>query len=117
MQIFDVNRRRGIRLACVAENPCRGLQQLVTPLLPLVRVNIMGLRKLNQCLLSPDGFHCHLRLESRAVVPARSSAHCLLLARGNHAAVARKVHLSTLFRFLELSLSLLFRGLDRKPFH
>jgi hypothetical protein len=39
------------------------------------------------------------------VVPARSSRHGHLLARGNHAAVARKIHLSRLFSFPEPPLS------------
>jgi hypothetical protein len=39
------------------------------------------------------------------VVPARSSCHGHLLARGNHAAVARKIHLSRVFSFPEPPLS------------
>jgi hypothetical protein len=39
------------------------------------------------------------------VVPARSSRRGHLLARGNHAAVARKIHLSRLFSFPEPPLS------------
>lgn len=64
-------------------------------------MKMMGLGQLNQCLLSPDGFHCHLRLESRAVVQAWSPAHYLLLARSNHAGFSRKGRLSNLFRFPE----------------
>jgi len=33
------------------------------------------------------------------VVPARSSRHGFLLARGNHAAVEKEIHLSRLFSF------------------
>jgi hypothetical protein len=35
------------------------------------------------------------------VIPARSSRHGHLLARANHADVARKIHLSQLFSFPE----------------
>jgi hypothetical protein len=56
------------------------------------------------------------------VVPARSSRRGHLLARGNHAAVARKIHLSRLFSSPEPPLSCLapaheavIRALMRSP--
>ena len=66
--------------------PARLFPQPVRPLLQLVTTNMMGLGQLNQCLLSPDGFNCHLRLESRAVIQAWSPAHYRLHARSNHVA-------------------------------
>lgn len=47
----------------------------------LVRVNVKILRQLAQRLLALDRGHRHFHLEYRAVVPARSSCHGLLLAR------------------------------------
>jgi hypothetical protein len=44
-------------------------------------------------------------LKAGLVVPARSSCQGHLLARGNHAAVARKIHLSRVFSFPEPPLS------------
>jgi len=47
----------------------------------LVRMNVEILRQLDQRLLALDRGHRHFCLECRAVVPARSSCHGLLLAR------------------------------------
>ena len=48
--------------------------------LDLVRMHIEFLRQLDQCLLALDRGHRRFRLECRAMVPARSSSHGLLLA-------------------------------------
>ena len=61
------------------------------------------LGKLRDGPIAFDGGKRHLRLESRAVVPARSSCHGP--RSKHHAAVARKIHLSRLFRFPEPPLS------------
>src|SRR5215207_1008847 len=53
------------------------------------------LRKLGQRPLALDGGQSHLRLESRAVIPARSSRHRLSCSRAILAAVRQKLHLST----------------------
>src|SRR5947199_9735926 len=52
------------------------------------------LRQLGQRLLAPDGGHGHLRLESRAMIPARSSRHRLSCSRAILAAVRQKLHSS-----------------------
>jgi hypothetical protein len=59
------------------------------------------LRQLDQGLLALDRGYSDLSLEGRAVVLARSSRHGHLLARGSHAPMARKIHLSRLFSFSE----------------
>jgi hypothetical protein len=59
------------------------------------------LRQLDQGLLALDRGYSDLSLEGRAVVLARSSRHGHLLARGSHAPMARKIHLSRLFSFPE----------------
>jgi hypothetical protein len=46
------------------------LKELVFPLLDLVRMHVELLGQFNKRLLAPDGGKRHLRLESRAVVPA-----------------------------------------------
>jgi hypothetical protein len=84
-----------------AKNPGGAFQELIAPLLDLGRMDIEVLRQLDQGLLALDRRYSDFRLEGRAVVPARSSRHGHLLARGNHAAVARKIHLSRLFSFPE----------------
>ncbi len=52
-------------------------QKLRAPLRDLVGVNVELLRQLGQRPLALDGRQRHLRLEGRAVVPARSSGHAL----------------------------------------
>ena len=47
----------------------------------LVWMNVEILRKLDHGLLALDRCYSHFRLECRAVVPARLSAHGLLLVR------------------------------------
>jgi len=61
--------------------PGRPLKQLVSPLLDPVGMDVEFLRQLDHGLLALDRGYRHLRPESRAVVPARSSCHGLLLAR------------------------------------
>ena len=65
----------------------------------LVRVNVELLGQLHQRLLALDGRQSHLGFECRAMIPARSSRHGSLLALGNHADVARIIHLSPLSKF------------------
>ena len=60
--------------------PCRPFEQLVAPLLDLVRVNVDILRQLDQPLLALDRNHSHFCLKCRAVFPARSLWHSHLLA-------------------------------------
>jgi hypothetical protein len=58
---------------------CRGrLGMIVSDLVPM---DIELLRQLDYGLLARDRGHCYFRLERRAVVPAWSSCHGLLLAR------------------------------------
>src|SRR5205823_11892667 len=52
------------------------------------------LRKIGQRLIALDGGQCHLRLERRCVVPARSSAHHLSCSTAILALVRQKSHLS-----------------------
>ena len=51
--------------------------KLRLPLRDLIGVDVELLRKLSQGSFALDGGKRHLRLKSRCVVPARSSAHCL----------------------------------------
>ena len=103
---LHVDRRFQLGFRFSAKNTRRAFQQLVAPLLDLVRVEVEILCQLDQGLLALDRRHCKFSLECRAVVPAWSSCHGHLLARGDHAAVARKVHLSQLFSFPEPPLAL-----------
>jgi len=57
------------------------LKELVFPLFDLVGVHVKLLGQFHQRLLAPDGGKRHLCLESRAVVPARSSRHGLSCSR------------------------------------
>jgi hypothetical protein len=94
-----------IRLGRGPEHAGGAFKELITPLLDLIGAPIKVLSQLDQGLLPLDRGNGHLCLECRTVIPARSSRHGLLLARGNHTAVARKTHLSQLFRFPEPPLS------------
>ena len=51
--------------------------ELRFPRCDLIGVDVELLRQLSQCSVALDGGERHFRLESRCVVPARSSAHCL----------------------------------------
>src|SRR3954447_14668797 len=57
-------------------------------------MNVELLCQLGQRLLALDGGQSHLRLESRCVVPARSSGHCFSYAARILAAFRQKLHLS-----------------------
>ena len=68
---------------CLGAKDARGtFQELRAPLRDLVGVNIELLRQLSQRPLALDGRQRHLRLEGRAVVPARSSRYGLSLLLG-----------------------------------
>jgi hypothetical protein len=54
MQRLHVDRWRQISLRGIAKNACRAFQQLVTPLLDLVRMDVKILRQLNQSSLTLD---------------------------------------------------------------
>lgn len=56
-------------------NPRAGLQQLLLPLLDLVRMDVELLGEFRQRLVSTDGRQRHLRLKSRTMVPAWLSRH------------------------------------------
>jgi hypothetical protein len=81
MQGLHIDGRLRLGLRGFTEHPGRPLKQLVSPLLDLVRMDVELLRQLDHGLLSLDRGYRHFRLECRAVVPARSSCHGLLLAR------------------------------------
>jgi len=70
-----------LSLGSLSEHTSRPFEKLVTPLLHLVRMRVEFVRQFNQRLLALDRSNCRFRLECRAVVPARSSSHGLLLAR------------------------------------
>jgi hypothetical protein len=80
MQSLYIDDRLRIGLPGFAEHPGRALEQLIAPLLDLVRVNVETLRQLDQRLLALDRGHGHFCLECRAVIPARSFCHRHLLA-------------------------------------
>src|SRR5690242_9867839 len=76
------------------------VEKLRLPLSDLIGVNVELLSQLGQRLLAPDGGQSHLRLESRCVVPARSSGHCFSCAARILAAFRQKLHLSRCSDFL-----------------
>ena len=77
--------------------PSRGL---ISPRLDHIRVDIELGGQLSQRLLALHSSKRHLRLEGRAMVPARSSRHGVSCSR-HHAAVRQKIHLSQMFRWPE----------------
>jgi hypothetical protein len=82
VQRFDIDGwTRRFRLRFIAENACRPLKELVFPLFDLVGVHIELLGQFHQRLFASDGGERHLCLESRAVVPARSSRHGISCSR------------------------------------
>jgi hypothetical protein len=101
MQGRRVDGRLRIRLGRGPEHACGAFKKLITPLLDLVRVNVEILCQLDQGLFPLDRGNGRRRFECRTASLARPSRHGLLLARGDHAAVARRIHLSQLFRFPE----------------
>src|SRR5208337_4639050 len=56
-------------------------------------MDVKLLRQFRQRQLAPDGGQCHLRLECRGVVPARSSAHVLSCSAAILAAGRQKLQL------------------------
>src|SRR5215204_7581971 len=96
MERFDVDCRcTRLRLGCRPEYPGSPFEQQRLPGRDLVRMDVELLRQFGQRLLAFDGGQSHLRLESRAVIPARSSRHRLSCSRAILAAVRQKLHLST----------------------
>jgi hypothetical protein len=81
MQGLHIDSRFRLGLRGLAKHAGGTLQELIAPLLDLVRMHIEILCQLDQGLLALDRGHRHFRLECRAVVPPRSSCHGLLLAR------------------------------------
>src|SRR4051812_49203218 len=96
MERFDVDcRYTWLGLGCRPEYRGSPFEQQRLPGRDLVRMNVELLRQFGQRLLALDGGQSHLRLESRAVIPARSSRHRLSCSRAILAAVRQKLHLST----------------------
>ncbi len=88
----------------LAGNPRSPLKELIPPSLDNIRVHIELGGQLGQRLLALHSSKCHLRLESVAMVPARSSRHTMSCTR-QHAAFRQKTHLSQTFRLPAPSLS------------
>src|SRR4051794_37244489 len=96
MERFDVDGRyTWLGLGCRPEYRGSSFEQQRLPGRDLVRMDIELLRQFGQRLLALDGGQSHLGLESRAVIPARSSRHRLSCSRAILAAVRQKLHLST----------------------
>src|SRR4051812_42331950 len=106
MQRLHVEGIRCVRLRLGPEHPRSPFQELRLPTRDLIRMHVELLRKLGQRLLALDGSQGHLRLESRAVVPACSSRHRLSCPATSLAAVRQKLHSSPLSRFPEPTLGL-----------
>src|SRR6266566_5240713 len=69
--------------------------ELRLPRCDLIGVDVELLRKLSQGSIALQGRKCHLRLEGRCVVPARSSVHGLSCFAGHSVpAIRQKPHLS-----------------------
>jgi hypothetical protein len=81
MQGLYIDGRFRIGFRGFAEHPGRTLKKLIAPLLDLVRVDVELLHQLDHGLLTLDRSYRGLCRECRAVVPAWSSCHALLLAR------------------------------------
>jgi hypothetical protein len=71
------DRRLCRRAAAGTEHIGSSAPKLRLPRGNLIRVNVELLGKLRQCPIALDGGKCHLRLESRCMIPARPSAHGL----------------------------------------
>src|SRR5215204_5622971 len=96
MERFDVDCRcTWLGLGSRPEYPGSPFEQQRLPGRDLVRMDVELLRQFSQRLLALDGGYSHLRLEGRAVVPARSSRHRLSCSRAILAAVRQKLHLPT----------------------
>lgn len=95
MQRLHVDRRLcRFAMAVRSENPGSAFQQLPPPGRDLVRVNVKLLCQLGQRLLAPHGSQCHLRLESRTMVPACSLRHLISCSAAILAAFRQKLHLA-----------------------
>jgi transposase len=70
-------RLRGSAAATRTEHIGGSFLELRLPRCDLIGVHIELLCQLSQCSIALDGCKRHLGLESRRVIPARSSAHCL----------------------------------------
>jgi len=101
MQCIHVDHRRQFSLRGIAEYPGRAFQQLVTPPLVLVRMDVKLLCQLNQSSFTLDCGYSYFRLKGRAVSPRAVVLSWSSPRLQHHAAVARKIHLSRLFRFPE----------------
>jgi hypothetical protein len=101
MQCLYVNHRCQFSLRGLAEYPGRAFQQLITPLLDLVRMDVKLLCNLNQSSFTLDCGYSYFRLEGRAVSPRAVVSSWSSPRLQHHAAVARKIHLSLLFSFPE----------------
>lgn len=75
MQRLHIHGRSRLGLYKSTKDSRSTFQKLRAPLRDLVRVNVELMCQLGQRLLALDGRQRHLRLEGRAVVPARSSRH------------------------------------------
>src|SRR4051794_22224650 len=96
MERFDVDcRYTWLGLGCRPEYRGSPFEQQRLPGRDLVRMDVELLRQFGQRPLTFDGGQSHLGLESRAVIPARSSRPCLSCWRAILAAVRQKLHLST----------------------
>src|ERR1700691_1834585 len=73
MKHFQTHRRSNAR-RLGPENSGRPFEQLRLPSRDLVRMHIENLRQFRKRLLTFQGNQSHLRLESRCMVPARSSS-------------------------------------------
>src|SRR4249919_3730226 len=92
MQNLYVDRWSSVGLGAITEDRRRALQELAAPLRDLVRMHVELLRQLRQRLLTLDGRYRHLRLEGRAVVPARSFRHGPSSVLGNPLADLERLH-------------------------
>jgi hypothetical protein len=94
--VFKLAQRRGGGEPTTSRGPEHAgcpFQQLRLPLGDLIGMDVKLLRQFRQRQLAPDGGQCHLRLECRGVVPARSSAHVLSCSAAILAAGRQKLQL------------------------
>src|SRR5215212_3961311 len=91
MKRLNVDRRQS-RLRLQTKYPGSSFHELTLPSRDLVGMHVKLLGEFGQRLLALHGSQGHLRFESRAVVPAWSSAHCLSCSAAILAAIRQKLH-------------------------
>lgn len=100
VQRSDIDLRLFRRFGLVVEDIRHAVEDLILPLLDLVRINIELRRMFAHRLVTLQSRQRDFVLESRAVVPSWSSCHLRSVVPATLPDKERKIHLSQLFRFV-----------------